>query len=49
MSAAHVTTDASKRRSEGTRQGIRVMANTIAEPTEKASRRELRLLGGWLW
>jgi hypothetical protein len=38
MSAAHVTTEASKRRSEGTRQGIRVMANTIAEPTEKASR-----------
>ncbi len=39
MSAAHVTTEASKRRSEGTRQGIQVMANTIAEPTEKASRR----------
>ena len=50
MSAAHVTTEASKRRSEGTRQGIQVMANTIAEPAEKASRRELRLLGGFvLW
>ena len=43
MSAAHVTTEASKRRSERTRQDIQVMANTIAEPAEKASRRQSRL------
>ncbi len=38
ISAAHVTTDASKRRSEEARQVIVVMANTIVEEKEKASR-----------